>query len=273
MDLRDLTDTIDQLAATDVADLADAESIEALQRQLARLDALVTGATAAFDTSGVWAPSGARTAASWLTTRCRISKGRARRMVRRGRELRHLPAFSRAWGDGDITVDQVDTVLAVVGPSTQSQLVRDQGILAEQAGTLRPDLFARAVDYWKQLADPDGVEADDTSRRARRDVYLDSSFLGMWLGKVTLDPISGAIVGEELDRLERALFEADWVEASEEFGTRANGRRPAPHSGSATRRRPGGNGHPQPGGPRRRAPASTLVHGTGRLRDPARPDL
>jgi hypothetical protein len=40
----------------------------------------------------------------------------------------------------------------------------------------------------------------------------------MWMGKITLDPLSGGIVSGELQRLERALFEADWAEAREALG-------------------------------------------------------
>ena len=40
----------------------------------------------------------------------------------------------------------------------------------------------------------------------------------MWLGKVTLDPISGAVVADELERLERAMFEVEWSEARSSLG-------------------------------------------------------
>jgi hypothetical protein len=40
----------------------------------------------------------------------------------------------------------------------------------------------------------------------------------MWLGKITLDPISGTIVATELERLERELFEADWAAARSALG-------------------------------------------------------
>jgi hypothetical protein len=38
------------------------------------------------------------------------------------------------------------------------------------------------------------------------------------LGQITLDPISGTIVANELGRLERLEFEADWAEATERLG-------------------------------------------------------
>ena len=218
MDVEVLTEALDQLIESGPSDCADAESIEILQRQLARLEAFVTDATAAFDSAGNWVPDGARNASAWLVTRCRLPKVRARSMVRRGRSLRRLPECARAWAAGDITAAQVDVIADLRSDSTENALARDEEILVSHASTMRYDVFVRATAYWKQLADPDGAEEDDERRRSRRDVYLDSSFGGMWFGKITLDPISGSIVGEELQRLERALFEAEWAQARAELG-------------------------------------------------------
>lgn len=218
VDLDILTEVIDRLHGSDPSTYGDAESIQAAQRQLARLDAFVTKATGAFDASRNWEPDGAANAASWLAVRCRLPKAQARRTVRRARALRHLPDSTRAWADGDITAAQVDVIDGLRDDSTDDALVRDEEMLVAQAGTLRYDLFVRAASYWRQLADPDGAEEDDETRRGRRDVYLARSFGGMWLGKITLDPISGSIVAGELERLERALFESDWAAARERLG-------------------------------------------------------
>jgi Domain of unknown function (DUF222)/HNH endonuclease len=218
VDLDVLTEVIDRLHEADPSMYGDAESIEAAQRQLARLDAFVTKATAAFDASRNWEPDGAASAVSWLVARCRLPKAQARRTVRRGRSLRQLPECTRAWAEGDITAAQVDVIDALRDDSTEEALVRDEETLVEHAATLRYDLFVRAAAYWKQLADPDGAEEDDEARRAQRDVYLARSFGGVWLGKITLDPISGSIVSGELERIERALFESDWAAARERLG-------------------------------------------------------
>ena len=218
MELDVLTEVIDRLAGSDAACFADAESIETLQRQLTRLGAVVTGAVAAFDASGAWAPDGARNAAAWIASRCHLPRGEARRQVRRGRELRHLPACSRAFRDGDVGVAQIDAIVGLHRGATETALERDEEFLAGQAATLRHESFLRALAYWEQLADPNGVEESAKERRARRDVYLASSFGGTWLGKITLDEISGAIVAGELERLERVLFEADWAEARHYLG-------------------------------------------------------
>ena len=218
MELKALADTIDRLAGSDPSAHADGDSIEILQRQLARLDAYVTAATAAFDASGGWVSDGARNAAAWLATRCRLPRGHARRRVRLGREMRHLPACARAWSDGDITSAHVEAIAALRRGATEAALARDEALLVGQARLLRYEHFVRAVAYWEQLADPDGVEEVGARSRERRDVYLDASIHGMWLGRITLDPIAGAVVGGELVRLERVLFEADWAEARDRLG-------------------------------------------------------
>ena len=220
MELEDLTESIDRLVKSDPACYADCESIEALQRQLTRLHGFVTAATGAFDSSGNWAPDGARNAASWLATACRMAKGHARAQVRRARALRHLPVCAQAWLDGDLGASHLDVLWAVRREATADALSRDEELLVAQGRRLRHEGFVRAVAYWDQLADPDGAEDRDEARRARRDVYLEASFQGMWLGKITLDPISGAIVSGELERLERELFEADWAEARARLGRR-----------------------------------------------------
>ena len=67
-------------------------------------------------------------------------------------------------------------------------------------------------------ADPDGADQDAAARRSERDVWLSKTIAGMWAGGIRLDPVSGAVVACELDRLETELFEADWAEAQARLG-------------------------------------------------------
>jgi hypothetical protein len=218
MDLSVLTEAIDELTGADPATFADGPSIEGLHRQLARLEAFTAAASASFEASEDWALDGALTASAWVSTRCRLPRAQARKVMRRGRVLGDLPHFGAAWAAGEITAHHLDAVLSVRSAATEEALGRDEALLLDQARTLPFEPFTRALAYWEQLADPDGTEASAEESRNRRDVYLAESFAGVWLGKMTLDPISGAIVADELTRIEQDLFEADWAEAKATLG-------------------------------------------------------
>ena len=220
MELEALTEAIDDLiaSAADPSVYADAESIEYLHREMARLDAVTTQAVAAFDASGDWALDGAKSASAWVATRCRLPKGECRRRAHLGRQLNDLPECRKAWSAGEINAAHVGTIAALSRDTTKEALERDEAILVDQAKSLRFGQFTQATAYWEQHADPDGTDETSEKRKSRRDVYLTSSFNGVYLGKMTLDEISGAIVSGELARLEKELFEADWKEATESLG-------------------------------------------------------
>jgi Domain of unknown function (DUF222) len=213
-----LTQAIDDLLAEGAEGHCDATSIKELVCQHSRLESVVSTAVGAYDTSGDWATDGARTAQAWLARSCRLPKAMARRLVRRGRHLRHLPVVASAFEEGEINAAHVDTVVSVRRDDTEEALERDEALLVKQAKRLRFEHFAKAVAYWDQLADPDGTEEAAEERRARRDVYLEPSISGMYLGSMTLDPISGSIVAGELGRIEDEFFKADWARARDELG-------------------------------------------------------
>ena len=217
MTLEALEEAIDDLAEN-VSLYSDGPSVEALHRALSRLEAVVTHAAAGFDTSGEWALEGAKTPAAWLATRTRMPRREAHRRFRLAQALRHLPACEQAWRDGEVSSAHVDALAHRRRPGTEESLHRDEKLLVDQARTLRFEDFTRALAYWGQHADPDGSEHHARDLSGGRDVFITESFDGVWLGQMTLDPVSGAIVASELRRLEDELFEADWTEASQRLG-------------------------------------------------------
>ena len=235
MELENFDDALEALIASGAENYGDGESMERLHRLSSRLDSFVSEATAAFEQSEEWAADGAKTAASWISSRCRVPRATAKRRVLLGRTLRHLPMVAQAWRDGDIGEDAAKAIAAARRHRTEAPMARDEEMLVSQAKELGFEDFYRVLAYWKQLADPDGAEASDMERKASRDVFLTSSVNGMWLGQMTLDPINGAIVAGELNRLEHDLFEADCAEAKERLGhtaridelTRTSGQRRA----------------------------------------------
>ena len=213
-----LGSTLDALVGCGPHLCADADSIEVLHRELARLEAFVTEAVAAFESGEEWAADGAKTASAWIATRCRVPRSVARRRVRLGRSLRQLPVCAEAWRQGRIGSDQAKAIAGARRHRTEQAMDRDEPMLVDQASRMGFDDFFRALSYWKQLADPEGADDQDMAHKAARTVYLEESLGGMWLGQMTLDPISGAIVAGELNRLEHELFEADCAEARERLG-------------------------------------------------------
>jgi hypothetical protein len=209
---------IDAVRDADVAVLADAESIVELHRQLGRLEAVVTRSSAAFDAGGTWEADGARMAAAWLATQCRLPLPVAQRRVRLGRDLRHMPRVEAGWLAGDIGGAQATQLAMARTPATAACFARDEAELVEAGARLSYRHFVRVVSYWRQRADADGVEdLADRQHQARR-LHLSESFDGAWFLDGVLDPISGAIVEGALKKIEKDLFESDWAEAKGRVG-------------------------------------------------------
>jgi hypothetical protein len=185
---------------------------------LNRLEAVATRATASFDANREWEADGARSAASWLAATCRVPHASARRRVRLGRALRHLPIAEEAFLAGDLGDAQVGLLAAARNPVTDEAMERDEEMLVGHGRHMRFSSFVRAMAYWRYYADPDGSEDQAEKQRDGRRLHLSQSFEGTWLGDLVLDPISGAIVSKELARIEQELFQADWAEAKQRLG-------------------------------------------------------
>ena len=220
--LSDLEAALDGLCAADPAALADSTTIEALHRQVARLEAATTRAVAAFDAGREWEAVGARSATAWRTVRTRLARPTCRRRAQLGRALRALPLAEAAWLAGDVSAAQVSVLAAARTPATAEAFTRDESLLVGYASTLPFRLFQRAVAYWCQLADPDGVERDAAAQHEARRLHLSRSFGGTWFIDGRLDPIGGAIVAEALRRVEEELFRADWADAKARLGDHAS---------------------------------------------------
>src|SRR5271169_2640091 len=102
MELENFAEALEALIASGAEHYGDGESIEALYELSSRLESFVTEASAAFEAGEQWAADGARSAASWISSRCRIPRGGAQRRIRLARTLRHLPLVAQAWRDGAI---------------------------------------------------------------------------------------------------------------------------------------------------------------------------
>ena len=130
-----------------------------------RLEAVATRATAAFDAGREWEADGARSAAGWLAATCHLPQPSARRRVRLGRALRHLPGAEKAWLGGDIGEAQVTALAGARTPATEEARERDQDMLVTESRWVPFATFSRILAYWGQRADPDGAEETASDQR------------------------------------------------------------------------------------------------------------
>ena len=216
--LVELTGAIDALCAAEPAQLADRESIQDLHRQLERLHAATTRATAAFEAGGTWEGDGARSAAAWLATRLRTALPATRRRLRLGRALRHMAHAEAAWLAGEIDANHVAALAEARTPVSRECFARDEAMLVDQAARLSHRHFARALAYWCQRADPDGTEDRASGAFDARRLHLSQSFGGSWVLDGSFDPIGGAVLEGALRGIEEELFASDWAEARARVG-------------------------------------------------------
>jgi len=78
-----------------------------------------------------------------------------------------------------------------------------------------------AIDYWRQHADPDGVERDAAHDEALRRLHLSPGLRGTGILDGLLTPLARATVAGALGRIEAELFDADWAQARAQHGDQA----------------------------------------------------
>ena len=71
-----------------------------------------------------------------------VSRAAAKRRVRLGRTLRHLPAVAEAWRDGAIGEDQAQAIASARRHRTESSMARDEAMLVAQAADMGFDDFS-----------------------------------------------------------------------------------------------------------------------------------
>jgi len=149
MSLADLVAAVDELCATDPSTLGDLEAVTTLHRLMARMDAATTRATAAYEASGDWQESRARSCASFIAAVCNLPLPEARWRTRNGRALRHMPLAEQAWLDGDIGAAHVEVLAGAASDKRRETFARDEKVLVDDAKVLRFGQFWKAVRYWE----------------------------------------------------------------------------------------------------------------------------
>jgi Domain of unknown function (DUF222) len=213
---------VDRLAEIDAAAVGDDELAAAmvgLRREQARLAAVTAELTARYDARRVYAADGSLSSADWIATRARLPRRQIAGEVRVARRLAVMPQVAAAWRAGHIR-DAHARLLGglAAGVRTAVHFPAAEELLVDYARTLRFDDFERAVAHWRDVVDPDGPEQrrgrNDQLRRLNLAIGLDG--VGHLDGYLTA--LGATTFGDALDRIERALFQADWAQAKTEHG-------------------------------------------------------
>ena len=219
-ELAALSAALDALADADVATIRSGDALLAVQRELARFQAIVCRQAEAFDRSSEWTSDGAQNSAAWVTTRARIERSAARRHLRLGRALRAMDHVAAAFDAGVIGLDHVELLARARDRSTTTALAfaRDELMLVGWASTEVFFRFRHRLDEWLLHADADAAEDHAERQRDGRRLHLSQSFENLWFLDGVLDPIDGQIVHDTLTAITDELFEADWRTATDALG-------------------------------------------------------
>ena len=212
--LAELDALLDELAAAEPGK----DHVPELARVRNRVEAIATRCVRRVERTA--ALDGAISTASWVAWKCRMPRGHAKTLVSNGRALEAMDEVAAAFDDGTIAGDHV-RVLAEAQRFTPKAFAKAEAELLDEAQRLRFDVFARRVKYFRQLAEPDDVEAEATTVHDDRSLHASRTFQDCVRVDATMDPVGGSAWLGELNRLERIEFEQDWAEARERLGEHA----------------------------------------------------
>jgi hypothetical protein len=209
-----LDDGLDALCALDVDAMTDAELHEltvATHRFRDRLTAATATIVARWDARRVWADDQSKAPGARLARETGSAKRSTDEVLRRARALATMPATRAAARAGTLSIDMVDLLVGANTPGRRDVFAADEEFLIRQFSTLRYAEAAKAIRYWCHQADA-ALGIDDTSAEDQSDaahLHVSPTLDDLVVVNGVLDPVGGAIVTGELDRLLNDLRERD----------------------------------------------------------------
>ena len=215
--LDEIETMVDRLNGGVVSELSPdevAQAVQQLRRVAVKLAAFDATLSRRFEVDGEWAKVGALNPQAWVARKTRTPSAKCTRSFTLGRKMVELPGIQLAMEAGAIQLQHRDKILAVDNPRVHDAFVADHVRMVRWAMDLSWDDFCDELARWLEEHDQDGIDPGV----ANRDFDLQENFDGTYTPVGSLDAISGQIARNELDRLDRQLFEEDWAEAKERLG-------------------------------------------------------
>lgn len=219
--LERLEAALDALAAVELAGASDGEVARhavALDAAGAKLATLQARAVAEVDARRVWAADGSRSCAAWLARHRRADRARCGAMVRLGRALRSMADTDAALAAGEIGVEHARE-LARCRRHAPDAFDGYEASLLRHARELGWADFVRVCAAWRDAVDPGGAERDGDRLHDRRHLFVHRRPDGsLSIQSGSLDPIGAEAFCNELERIERELFDEDLAAAKAAHG-------------------------------------------------------
>lgn len=211
-----LSAEIDKLRDLDVEALDDVSVHQAvidLQREIDRLAGFQCRVLRSWDNRGMWSSDGSKSPRSRLSRETGLSSSDSGHLIWRARRLDSMPLTSCAFENSLLSSSRVDLLARANRPEVREIFVRDEATLIENVSTLRFSDASRLVSYWSACADEEGSETRAEQLVAQRSASVAKTFEGSVDLRAIFDPVRGEIFLNELERIEKELFEADWADA------------------------------------------------------------
>jgi hypothetical protein len=126
---------------------------------------------------------------SFLKDVCRMSAGRAKRLVRSARAAAKHAATMAAWRFGQLSADQAQQLFDISHQLPDKYEAAEQ-VLIDIAGDT-PDQTRQTLDYWKNTVDLAGVALELVNQMERRSFELSTTANGMITGRFILTELAG----------------------------------------------------------------------------------
>ena len=214
-----LRSALDELRGEDLGIASDEElddGLVELERASRVIDAERSRRLIEVERRGMWSVDGHLSLVSWLAAKLRVGSGRASRQVKRSRALRHMPRTARASGEGDLSSEAVDLLVAAREAAPEA-FGEAEPMLVEAAVALPAREFRTAIEYWRQLA---GAEERERRQHDGRHLHVSPLLSGMVRVDGDLDPESGQTLITALRSVQDA-----WAREDEPDGRTAPQRR------------------------------------------------
>jgi hypothetical protein len=126
---------------------------------------------------------------SFLKDACRMSGGRAKRLVRSARAAAKHVATLAAWRFGQLSSDQAQQLFDISYQLPDKYEAAEQVLIDISGDTV--DQTRQVLDYWKNTIDPTGVALDQVNQLERRSFELSTLANGMVTGRFMLTELAG----------------------------------------------------------------------------------